>query len=57
MSRPLDKVQQAFNCAKASLAVEGLFITPEEEALVKERLEGKITENEFTRQVLEMINR
>lgn len=54
MSEPLEK---ALKSAKASLAIEGLQVTPEEEALIKEKLEGNITEEEFKRRVLEIISR
>lgn len=39
--------------AKGSLAVEGLYVTKEEEELVKKRLLGEISEEEFQKRVLE----
>jgi uncharacterized membrane protein len=51
-----DKVDKAVRSAKASLAVEGLHVSDREESLIKERLNGKITESEFKRRALELIN-
>lgn len=48
-------IEKAINSAKASLAVEGLYLTPDEEALIKEKLQGKISEEEFNRRALDLI--
>jgi len=48
-------LSKAIRSAKASLAVEGQYLTPEEETLIKEKLEGQITDEEFHKRVLDMI--
>lgn len=48
-------VEKAIKSAKASLAVDGLYLTPAEESLIKEHLEGKISEEEFLRRVLDLV--
>ncbi|EFV75061.1 MULTISPECIES: hypothetical protein [Cytobacillus] len=48
-------IEKAINSAKASLAVEGLFLTPAEEDLIKNRLQENISEEEFKRKALELI--
>ncbi|MBP1082163.1 MULTISPECIES: antitoxin VbhA family protein [Bacillus] len=52
-----NQLEKAVRSAKASLAVEGLYVTAEEEALILEHLEGKITEEEFHKRALELINK
>lgn len=50
------RIDKAIRSAKASLAVERLHLTDREEALIKERLEGKITEAEFKKKAMDLIN-
>lgn len=50
----LTHVKKSLEQAKASLAVEGMFLTEEEEALVLDRLQGKITQSEFLSQALKL---
>ncbi|EWG08399.1 hypothetical protein PBF_24393 [Cytobacillus firmus DS1] len=52
----MDQWDKAIRSAKASLAVEGLHLTPEEESLIKERLQGKISEEEFHKRALNLIH-
>ncbi|MFE4524836.1 hypothetical protein ACFRCQ_22465 [Cytobacillus firmus] len=49
-------IEKAIGSAKASLAISGLFLTPAEEMLIKESLEGKITEEEFHQRVLGLLD-
>jgi len=51
-----ERLEKALRSTKASLAIDGLYLRPEEEALIRENLEGKITDEEFRRRVLELIN-
>lgn len=50
-------IEKAIKSAKASLAMAGLYLEEDEEALIREKLQGKITEEEFNRRVLEQINK
>lgn len=50
-------IEKAIKSAKASLSMAGLYLEEDEEALIKEKLQGKITEEEFNRRVLEQINK
>jgi hypothetical protein len=52
-----ERLEKALRSTKATLAIDGLYLRPEEEALIKENLEGKITDEEFRRRVLELINK
>jgi len=52
-----ERLEKALRSTKASLAMDGLYLRPEEEALVRENLAGKITDEEFRRRVLELINK
>lgn len=49
-----EKWEKAIKYAKATSAMEGLYITPEEEAFILSKLEGKITEEEFLKIVRDM---
>lgn len=49
-------IEKAIGSTKASLAMSGLILTPAEEMLIKERLEGKITEEEFHQSVLGLLD-
>ncbi|WP_226584630.1 antitoxin VbhA family protein [Halobacillus litoralis] len=48
----VNNLESAMKNAKYSLEVEGLNVTPEMNQLVKDVLEGRITEAEFERQAL-----
>lgn len=50
-------IERAIKSAKASLAMAGLYLEEDEESLIREKLQGKITEEEFNRRVLEQINK
>ncbi len=50
------KIEKALASVKGSMAVEGHFLTKEEENLIKKRLNGEISESEFEKQVLEQVN-
>jgi len=52
-----ERLEKALRSTKASLAIDGLCLRPEEEALIRENLEGKITDEEFKRRALELINK
>ncbi|MFS0883407.1 antitoxin VbhA family protein [Virgibacillus sp. 6R] len=49
--------EKAMRNAKASLAISGFYITPEAEKLVRENLEGKITDKEFMEKLSELVER
>lgn len=48
------QAQRALRGAKATLAVENMYLTEEEEDLIKQQLTGKISEEQFKKMVLEM---
>lgn len=52
-----EQINQMLSNAKASLAMEGLYVTPEEEALVKRKFLNEISEEEFLQRVMELINK
>lgn len=52
-----EKWEKAMKYARATQAMEGLYVTPEMEALIIKSLEGEITDEEFMKLVLEMVNR
>lgn len=49
------KIRKAITESKTSLAVDGIYIRPEQEELVYKRLTNQITEEEFQKQALEML--
>lgn len=49
-----EQLKRALFQAKASLEIEGLFLTPKEERLLAERFEGKMTYGEFLARAKEM---
>lgn len=51
------QIEQIMRESKYSLEVEGFTITEEHTKLVKERLEGKITEEEFLQEVRKRISK
>lgn len=51
-----EKINKAIRSAKASLAVEDLHVTIEEENLIQSRLKGEISESEFRKRALQLIN-
>lgn len=56
-NRTSRKWKKAMEYAKASLAMEELYVTPEIEALVLKSLEGEITEEDFLKQALKLASR
>ena len=48
------KSQIALRNAKASLAIEGMFLTPKEDELLSLRAEGKLKDSEFLARALEL---
>ena len=52
-----EKWKKAMEYARATQEMEGLSVTPEQEKLVIDNLEGKTTDEEFFKLVLEMVNR
>ncbi|NSL51870.1 hypothetical protein [Calidifontibacillus erzurumensis] len=50
------RVDQQLKSVKASLAIEGHFLTGTEEELIRAKALGKITQAEFNRRVMELIN-
>ncbi|MED4018562.1 antitoxin VbhA family protein [Sutcliffiella cohnii] len=49
-----EKWEKAIKYAKATNAIEGLYVTPEEEVLILSNLEGHITDEEFLKIVKDM---
>lgn len=49
-----DIYKKAWEYVKATQAMEGFYLTPEQEDLIQKVLEGEITEEEFHKQVLEI---
>lgn len=50
MQRSSDaQIDDAIRNARATLAMEGLHLTEEEEALIRARLQGELTDPEFLR--------
>lgn len=47
-------LKKAMESAKASLAMEGLYLTKEEEEIVSKSFDGKITHDEFIRLAREL---
>lgn len=43
------QIEESMKRAKASLEIEGLIVTDEHTALVRKRLKGEITQEEFLR--------
>lgn len=52
-----DIYKKAWEYVKATQAMEGFYLTPEQEDLIQKVLEGEITEEEFHKQALELANR
>ncbi|SDO11052.1 hypothetical protein [Alkalicoccus daliensis] len=48
------EIETALRSAQASLAVEGMTLTEKEEALVKERLAGNVSQESFLQRALEL---
>lgn len=48
------KNQIAMRNAKASLAVEGMYLTPEEDELLSLKAQGQISDSEFLARALEL---
>lgn len=48
------QAQRALRGAKATLAVENMYLTKEEEDLIKQQLTGEISEKQFKKLILEM---
>ncbi len=51
------KIEQGMKQAKASLLLEGFEVKPEHDILVRSRLTGEISEEEFQQQALELAQR
>jgi hypothetical protein len=51
------KIEHALAQARASLAIEGLDVTPEGEELVRKSVRGEISRAEFLQKALEIANR
>lgn len=49
---PKSEIERALRYAKASLAIEGQFVSEEAEEIVRKRVEGKITHEEFKKSAL-----
>jgi hypothetical protein len=47
-------IEESMRRAEGSNALEGLHATEEQNKLIKERLEGKISQDEFNKKVLEL---
>lgn len=49
--------EEALEYIKATNAMEGLYLTPEQEDLIRKVCKGEITEEEFHKKALEIANR
>lgn len=49
-----EQAERAIRGTKATLAVEGMYLTDKEEELIKQQLTGKISEAQYKKMVLEM---
>ncbi|MDQ0353079.1 putative membrane protein [Alkalibacillus filiformis] len=52
-----ERLEKAIANARASLAIEGMELEEKEVELVKERLRGQITEEEFKQRVLDSVRK
>ncbi|MBH0173643.1 hypothetical protein IHV09_08745 [Fictibacillus sp. 23RED33] len=51
----MDKIKKAMEQARTSIEVDGVIISPEQEALVRAKLLKEITEEEFNQQLMKLI--
>ncbi len=47
-------IEQALRYAKATLAIEGQFVSKDSEDIVRKRVEGKMTHDEFRKSALDL---
>ena len=50
----MSDIEKALEYVKATQAMEGFYLTPEQEDLIRKSLNGEITEEEFHQQALEI---
>ncbi|OCA81595.1 hypothetical protein A8F94_22260 [Bacillus sp. FJAT-27225] len=50
-----ERIDRAMKRAEASLAIDGFIITDEHRKLVRSRLQGSISEEEFLKKVLKYV--
>ena len=48
--------EKALEYAKGTAAIEGLYLSEEQEKLIREKAEGKITHEEFIKRAVELAN-
>lgn len=48
--------EKALEYAKGTAAIEGLYLSKEQEKLIREKAEGKITHEEFVKKAVELAN-
>ena len=46
--------EESMDYAKSALALEGMYVSEEQEKLVREKIEGKITQEEFIKKMVEL---
>ncbi|MEH7436769.1 antitoxin VbhA family protein [Neobacillus drentensis] len=49
-----ERIENAMKNARASLEIDGLYLTEAQIQLVRDRLKGKITEEEFLKKAYDM---
>lgn len=57
MEKQIEKIIKNLKSVKGSLAVEGIYLTAEEEKLIIAKALGEITQEEFEQIVLEIIKK
>jgi hypothetical protein len=54
IKRTEDQIEQMVRQAKATLAIEGMEMSKQDEELIKAKLRGEISRKEFLKRALEM---
>ena len=54
ITRRATDIENAMKQAKANLAIEGLHVTGEEEALIRKKLQGELSHEEFLKHAAEL---
>jgi hypothetical protein len=54
--RSLQKSKSALTNAKASLAIEGIYLTSQEDQLLQQRASGRLKNSEFLARAIEIAN-
>lgn len=52
--RSEERIQEMLDAAKGNLAIEGIYLSQEEEELIKSKIRGEITHEEFLKKAKEL---